>query len=131
MLTASTLAPTVKSAPDWLAEADRRFDAGDAEAGSRCMWQAAHTALVAVAQRRGLPYQTDLDLMNLTDLLDDEAGEPLVRLVGFGIARLFRRNAEEGVFWEDYEFDVHRDSVKCLVKTLSEPSAPGAMPQWK
>lgn len=129
----TTLAPTAKSAPDWLAEADRRFDAGDAQAGSRCMWQAAHTALVAVAQRRGLPCQTDLDLMNLTDVLDDEAGEPLVRLVGFGIARLFRRNAEEGVFWEDYEFDVHRGSVKSLVKSLTEPGVepPQAKSQWK
>ena len=69
----------------------------------------------------GLPDQTDLDLMNLTDLLDDEAGEPMVRLAGFGIARLFRRNAAEGVFWEDYAFDAHRGSVKRFVKSLMEP----------
>lgn len=119
MLTA--LAATAKSPQDWLSEADRHFDAGDDQAGSRCMWQAAHTALVAVARRRGLPDQTDLDLMNLTDLLDDEAGEPMVRLAGFGIARLFRRNAAEGVFWEDYAFDAHRGSVKRFVKSLMEP----------
>ena len=127
----TTFDATAKSPQDWLSEADQHFDAGDARGGSGCMWQAAHTALVAVARRRGLPYQTDIDLINLTDLLDDEAGEPFVRLSGLGIARLFRRNAVEGVFWEDYEFEVYRDSVKRFVKTLAEPSLPGAMPQWK
>lgn len=119
MLTAP--AAIAQSPYDWLAEADRHFDAGDAQSGSRCMWQAAHTALVAVAKQRGLPYQTDLDLMDLTDLLDDEAGEPLVRLAGLGIARLFRRNAAEGVFWEDYAFDAYRGSTKRFVKSLMEP----------
>ena len=111
---------TAKSPQDWLSEADQHFDVGDARGGSGCMWQAAHTALVAVARRRGLPYQTDIDLINLTDLLDDEAGEPFVRLSGLGIARLFRRNAVEGVFWEDYAFEVHRESTKRFVKSLME-----------
>ena len=111
---------SAKTPPDWLAEAEAAFAGGDNMAGSRCLWEATHAAIAALAIRRGLAWETEQDMFRLMVQLDQEAGGGYTYLGRFGVAQSFRDNAEGVLHWEDWEFEYCRPAVERLVFGLTE-----------
>ena len=109
-----------RQAPDWLAEAEAAFAAGDNMAGSRRLWEATRAAIAALAIRRGLAWETEQDMFRLMVQLDQEAGGGYTYLGRFGVAQSFRDNAEGVLHWEDWEFEYCRPAVERLVFGLTE-----------
>ena len=109
-----------KTPPDWLAEAEAAFAAGDNMAGSRRLWEATRAAIAALAIRRGLAWETEQDMFRLMVQLDQEAGGGYTHLGRFGVAQSFRDNAEGVLHWEDWEFEHCRPTVERLVIGLTE-----------
>ena len=109
-----------KTPPDWLAEAEAAFAAGDNMAGSRHLWEATRAAIAALAIRRGLAWETEQDMFRLMVQLDREAGGGYNHLGRFGVAQSFRDNAEGVLHWEDWEFEYCRPAVERLVFGLTE-----------
>ena len=114
----------VETAHRWLAEADREFDDERDLVASRCLWEAVRAAITAVSVKRGAPVETDLDMAALVTALDQEYGPDYTLLTEFGVARLFKRNAEEidnyrDGPWDACEFDTGRPAVKRLVERLA------------
>ena len=114
----------VKTAYSWLARADREFDAERDLVASRCLWEAVRAAITAVSVKRGAPVDSDRDMAALVTALDQEYGPDYTLLTEFGVARLFKRNAEEidnysDRRWDSCEFDTGRTAVKRLVERLA------------
>lgn len=93
-----------KGPQEYLAEADRYFYAGDQRAGSKCVWLAVHTALAAVAARRGHPFRNDDDAFRLVVELNREDGDTREPIGGYSIAQGFQDNSLE--VWEEDNFDL-------------------------
>ena len=109
-----------KTPPDWLAEAEAAFAAGDNMAGSRRLWETTRAAIAALAIRRGLAWETEQDMFRLMVRLDQEAGGGYTCLGRFGVAQSFRDNTEGVLHWEDWEFEYCRPAVERLVTGLTE-----------
>ena len=66
----------IRKARTLLAEGSRAFDADDVREGSRLMWEAAKSGIVAVAEQRGWPYRTRDDLRHVIYHLDHDGENP-------------------------------------------------------
>lgn len=66
----------IRKARTLLAEGNRAFDADDVREGSRLMWEAAKSGIVAVAKHRGWPYKTRDDLRQVIYRLDHDGDNP-------------------------------------------------------
>ena len=120
-LPADTIARDLgRQAPDWLAESEAAFAAGDNMAGSRCLWEATRAAIAGLAIRRGLAWEREQDMFRLMVQLDQEAGGGYSYLGRFGVAQSFRDNVEGVLRWEDWEFEYCRPAVERLVFGLTE-----------
>ena len=109
----------VQTGRSWLAAAEREFEAERDLAGSRCLWEAVRAAIAAVGIERGLPDETDSDMLSLVKALDEEAGDRYLQSGRFSVAQSFRLAAAGELHWEDYEFDAGRRIVKRLFDTLT------------
>ena len=108
------LAPEhVQTAWEFLAAADREFEAGDALQGSEKMWGAASHALIAVAQDRGWPHGSHRDMLIAAERLAEERGDPIISF-GFGIAEKFHANFYHG-FMEAREREIAGMQVRDFV----------------
>ncbi len=119
----------VQSSQDLLDSADRAFDAGDVRAGSRLMWEAARTAIDAVAIKHGWPCDSLEEIKEVIYRLDgvDEKGNSTGfpwYFMHFGVANTFREHAETYEWeypefqWGDSAFRMGRKSVKKFVDSL-------------
>ena len=123
---ARTWAPElVKTARGWLAQADREFEAERDLVASRYLWEAVRAAVTAVGVKQGTAVDTDAELFALVAALDKAHGPGHTLLTEFGVARLFKRNAEEIDNYGDsqrdgFEFDTGRPAVKWLITRLAE-----------
>ena len=93
-----------KTPQEYLAEADRRFDAGDKRTGSKCVWLAVQTALAALAAQRGAPLRNDDDAFKLVVELNREDGNTREPIGGYSVAQGFQDNSRE--VWEEDNFDL-------------------------
>ena len=66
----------IRKARTLLAEGSRAFDADDVREGSRLMWEAAKSGILAVAEQRGWPYRTRDDLWKVIYHLDHDGDNP-------------------------------------------------------
>lgn len=122
-------------AQDLLDSADRVFDAGDVREGSRLMWEAARTAIGAVAAKHGWPCESLDEIKQVIYRLDGiEKGRKCTEypkhLAHFGVADKFREHAETDEWeypefqWSDAGFRMGRKSVKEYIALLSEYAGP-------
>ena len=119
----------IQTAQSWLAAADREFDAERDLAAARCLWEAVRAAVTAVSVKRGTPVETDADMFAFVAALDKEDRLNHALLTEFGVARLFKRNAEEidnysEGRWDGSEFDTGRPAVKRLIEHLAAMASP-------
>ena len=121
---------------DFLNAADRAFDSGDQREGSRLMWEAAKTAIAAVASEYGWPCdgmdEIKQVVLRLNDMDDAKAADSVIpyyphRFHGkFVEAAIFREHAGPEIWdkpefrWIDVEFDAYRRSTKNFIKMLNE-----------
>lgn len=120
---------------DLLNSADWAFDAGDVREGSRLMWEAARTAIGAVAAKHDWPCVSLDEIKHVIYRLDGiEKGEKYTEypkhLAHFGVADKFRKHAEADDWeypefqWSDAGFRMGRRSVKEFVSLLTEYTEP-------
>ena len=111
--------------------ADRAFDAGDVREGSRLVWEAARTAIGAVAAKHGWPCDSLDEIKQVIYRLDgvDEDGNSTGfpwYFMHFGVANTFREHAETYEWeypefqWGDSAFRMGRKSVKKFVDSLMQ-----------
>ena len=81
----------VDEAQEFLAEADRKFEAGRGLQGSEMLWGAAAHMVIALAQQRGWPYRNHNAMKNAAKQLADEQDNPILG-DDFEIAEKFHRN---------------------------------------
>ena len=119
-------AELLRMSQEWLARADREFEAERDLVAGRCLWEAVRAAVTAVSVKRGAPVETDDEMHDLMVALDKESAEPRFTFMSeFGVARLIKRNVEEidnydcGQ-WDGFEFDTGRPAVKRLIGRLCE-----------
>lgn len=115
----------VKTARGWLAQADREFAAERDLVASRYLWEAVRAAVTAVGVKRGTAVENDAELFALVAAPDKEYGLNHALLSEFGVARLFKRNAEEidnyrDSGWDGFEFETGRPAVNRLIERLAE-----------
>ena len=115
----------VQTGRSWLAAAEREFEAERDLVASRYLWEAVRAAVTAVGVKQGTSVETDAELFALVAALDKEYGLNHVLLTEFGVARLFKRNAEEidnyrDSAWDGFEFETGRPAVKRLIARLAE-----------
>ena len=125
----------VPKVQDLLDTADRAFDAGDVREGSRMVWEAARTAISAVAAKRGWPCGSLAEIKEVIYRLDgvDEdgnfPGSYPKHFAQFSVADIFREHAETDEWeypefqWGESGFRTGRKSVKGFVSLLLEYAA--------
>ena len=77
------------------------------------MWEASSLAVTEAALRRGWPCLDNRDLRMAVRGFAEEAGETSI-VTGFGVAEMFRANAESD-FMEDFDYDDDREIVARFV----------------
>jgi len=70
----------IRKARTLLAEGGRAFDDDDVREGSRLMWEAAKSGIVAIAEHRGWPYKTRDDLRQVIYHLDHDGENPPIEV---------------------------------------------------
>ena len=122
----------VQTARNWLAAADREFDAERDLAAARCLWEAVRAAVTAVSVKRGNPIETDADMFALVVALDKEDGGDYKHLVRFGVAQSLNDQINEPgprcSTRDDFDFEVARRATKGLVDYLTGLSTTVASP---
>ena len=103
----------IQTAGDFLAAADREFDAGDILQGSEKLWGAASHAVMAVAQQRGWAYGKHGNLKSVARWLYHETRETIFR-EGFSTAEKFHANFYHD-FMEDFQMEEDRPVVRDFV----------------
>ena len=93
-----------------LAEADEKFENGDALAGSSLIWQAAKKTVKNVAKRRGLPAETNDDLSLIVCKLDAEYGYNMTLIASYGITEIFKEHVIHDIL-DDWEIEEYRELV--------------------
>ena len=106
----------IQTAGDFLAVADREFDAGDILQASEKLWGAASHAVMAVAQQRGWAYGKHGNLKGVARWLYQETGETIFR-EGFSTAEKFHANFYHD-FMEDFQLEEDRPVVRDFVIRL-------------
>ena len=87
--------------------------AGNYLKGSQYLWEAACQAMTEAALQRGWPCSDNRDLRMAVRGLAEEAGDTSI-VTGFGVAEMFRANAEFD-FMEDFDYDDDREIVARFV----------------
>lgn len=104
------------SAQDCLEASDREFAAGNRKQGSALLYEAAVTAIRAIARQRGWPAESHRELTYATVQLAETNGDPFM-IAGFSAAGMFRDNAGKD-FMEDYEIAIDGPAVHAYVRRL-------------
>ena len=112
------------SAQDLLDASDREFAAGNRKPGSGLLYEAAVTALRAIARQRGWPAESHRELTYATVRLAETDGGPFM-IAGFAVAGTFRDNADRD-FLEEYEIAVDRPALRKYVRRLMSIAEAGA-----
>ena len=106
----------VKAARIFLDESDILFDEGDVLQGSEKVWGAAAHAMMAVAQQRGWPYDSDGSLKRAAAILSEESGDSSIA-DRFAVAEKFQINFyHHGM--EDFQIARDRPRVRAPVERL-------------
>lgn len=113
-----------QSAQDYLDASDREFAAGNRRPGSALLYEAAVTAIRAIARQQGWPAESHRELTYATVRLG-EIDDPLYMVAGFAAAEKFRDNAGKD-FMEEYEIAVDRPAVCKYVRRLMSIAEAGA-----
>ena len=131
------MARPLPEAQELLDSADLAFGAGDFRKGSRLMWEATRTAVIAIANKHGWPCGSMDEIKEVVYRLDgvDDAGNATGFPWHFGrfsVAMTFRLHAETDVWedpefqWGDAEFRMGRKSVKKFVALLAQYAESGS-----
>lgn len=112
------------SAQDYLEASDREFAAGNRRPGSALLYEAAVTAIRAIARQRGWPAESHRELTYATVRLAETNGDPFM-IAGFSSAEMFRDNAGKD-FMEDYEIAIDGRAVHAYVRRLMSIAEAGA-----
>ena len=110
------VAKCIDQAIDFLAQADREFDAGDRRQGSEKLYGAATQAVIAAAKQRGWQYRSHRATKNAVVQLESEYQDPLL-VAGFLAAEKFHKNFFHDEM-EDYEIVADRPIVHRFVDRL-------------
>ena len=110
------VAKCIDQAIDFLAQADREFDAGDRRQGSEKLYGAATQAVIAAAKQRGWQYRSHRATKNAVVQLESEYQDPLL-VAGFLAAEKFHKNFFHDAM-EDYEIVADRPIVHRFVDRL-------------
>ena len=111
------VAKCIDQAIDFLAQADREFDAGDRRQGSEKLYGAATQAVIAAAKQRGWQYRSHRATKNAVVRLESEYQDPLL-VAGFLAAEKFHKNFFHDEM-EDYEIVADRPIVHRFVNRLA------------
>ena len=106
----------IQTAGDFLAAADREFDAGDILQGSEKLWGAASHALIAAAQKRGWQYHKHGHMKEAARRLYRETSLEILR-GGFLTSEQFHANFYHD-FMEDDVIEEARFQVRDFVIKL-------------
>ena len=120
-------AELLRMAQEWLARADREFEAERDLVAGRCLWEAVRAAVTAVGVKRGTPVDNEEEMFAFVVQLDKEDGGGYKHLVRFGVAQSLRDQANGRVsrcgcdvdVWDESEFESGRRAIKALVDYLS------------
>ena len=110
------VAKCIDQAIDFLAQADREFDAGDRRQGSEKLYGAATQAVIAAAKQRGWQYRSHRATKNATIRLADVHDDPFLS-AGFVAAEKFHKNFFHDEM-EDYEIVADRPIVHRFVNRV-------------
>ncbi len=110
------VAKCLDQAIDFLAQADREFDAGDRRQGSEKLYGAATQVVIAAAKQRGWQYRSHRATKNAVVRLETEYQDPLL-VAGFLAAEKFHKNFFHDEM-EDYEIVADRPIVHRFVNRL-------------
>jgi uncharacterized protein (UPF0332 family) len=103
----------VQTARDFLEAADQEFASGDHLQGSEKLWGAASHAVMAVAQRRGLPFGSHSALKEVVQRLSEDTGDRA--LIGeFSTAEKFHANFYHD-FMEGFQLNADRPVIREFV----------------
>ena len=105
----------VQTAQVLLAAADSAFASGDNLGGSKKMWDAAASALKAVAQPRGWRCDSREDLLFAAERLSDETGDDLIMGGFIGPVLNFYYNATYDFMECEDDFDLTRELTRDFV----------------
>ena len=120
-----TLTPEqIQTARNLAAQADQAFDNGNITQGSQKLWDAAASLVTIIAQQRGWPHQTPSDLLQATNMLDNERGDdPDPDLCAeFGAALDCLENVSRE-FMKPYEVRYSRETVQSFIDSLERLQA--------
>ncbi len=106
----------LRTAREFLTDADTEFAAGDHLQASEKLWGAASHALIAVAQQRNWPHGSHRALKQAAQLLAGEAGDTTID-DGFAVAEKFHANFYHD-FMEDFQLDADRPKISNFVERL-------------
>ena len=107
-----------KTAYELLEQADKAFEAGEEILGSQKLWDAFVATVDAIARARGLPCRNDGDIHEALGRLSDSEDEHYSMMLRFHTASRFRDAVTKG-FLEDYEVEIFRPEVHCIVNELA------------
>ena len=116
-----------QSAQDYLDASDREFAAGNRRPGSALLYEAAVTAIRAIARQRGWPAESHRELTYATVQLaeSEESDDGYFMVSGFAVAKTFRDNADKD-FMEEYEIAIDGPAVHAYVRRLIAIAEAGA-----
>ena len=108
----------IETARQFLADADREYEAGDMLQASEKLWGAATHVVIAEMQRRGMKASGHramvLAVQEFAEGTEDSALSDM-----FAGARALHANFYHG-FMEDYEFEIDREKVHRFVNRMLE-----------
>ena len=105
-----------EAARQYLADADRAYDAGDMLKASEKLWDAAAHVVTAEMRRRGFETDGLHAMIAAVEEISEEVGEPSID-IKFAVARALRANSLHG-YMEDYEIERCRESVRRFVDRM-------------
>ncbi len=106
----------IETARQFLADADREFEAGDMLQASEKLWGAATHVVIAEMQRRGMKASGHREMiLAVRDFAEDFADPTLNGL--FAAAGALHANYHHG-FMEDYEYAENRDLTHRFVERM-------------
>ena len=107
-----------QTAQDHLAAADLAFASGDNLGGSKKMWDAAASALKAVAQPRGWRCDSREDLLFAAERLSNETGDDFIMGGYIGPVLNFYYNATYDFMECEDDFDLTRDLTRDFINRV-------------
>ncbi len=106
----------VETARQFLADADREYEAGDILQASEKLWGAATHVVIAEMQRRDIKTSGHRAMVLAVQQFAKDFGDPTLSSL-FASARALHANFYHG-FMEDYEFAIDRENVQNFVDRM-------------